>query len=156
MRMWAAMVLAMTVLAAPVPELGAAGAAEPARPTFDTRADPLFGDATGALMTYLDSREVWRGGPQHFCVVGYRHWTGERTAEVHWVEGKRLILWEPAADRDFARSAIRDSRRDLDLTKDVVPTRAGLMGSTYRVTQGWLDRTLADCAAKGASYTIKR
>ena len=151
MRMWAAMMLAA------VPAAGGAGhAAEPGRPTFDTRADPLFGDATGALMTYLDSREVWRGGPQHFCVVGYRHWTGERTAEVHWVEGKRLILWEPSADRDFARSAIRDSRRDLDLTTDVTKTAAGLMGMRFHVTQAWLDRTLADCAAKGTTYTIKR
>lgn len=138
-------------VAAPV-----AARAEALAPTFDTRADAAFGDATEALTTYLAAQEQPVGGAQHFCVVGYRQPSGDRTAQVHWIEGKRLILWEAAADPEYTRTALRDSRRDLDLTTDVAADEAALAGSTYRVTRPWLEQVLADCAAKGTSYTIAR
>ena len=124
--------------------------------TFDTRADPQFGDARPALRVYLaQQRPRWRA-PQHFCVVGYVQPSGTRSAQVHWREGSRLILWEGASDPAFARDAIKSSRRDLDLSRDVVADEAAVAGSTYLVTRAWVRKVLTDCAAKGIRYTIRR
>lgn len=131
-------------------------AAEPAPIIFDTRSDPAFGDATVPLKVYLDRATPAPHGPQHFCVVGYSYSDGGRHAQVHWREGRRLILWDGASDPVSARDAIAMARDDLDLTQDVVATEAEIAGSSYRVTQAWVDRVLADCAAKGTSYTIQR
>lgn len=162
MRGWAAgMMLWATLTGCAPAERAAAAAAVPVAletlaSTFDTRAEAGFGDASAALATYLDAQDAPVRGPQHFCVVGYRQPSGDRIAQVHWVEGNRLILWEPVADPEYARTALRHSRRDLDLATDVVADEAALAGSSYRVTRPWLARVLADCAAQGTAYTIAR
>jgi hypothetical protein len=87
----------------------------------------------------------------HFCVVGYKHaGSGETTAWVHWIERAALILWEPS---DVPEPLAR-SRRYLDLKKDVVASQDNLQGSTYKVTQSWVDGVIADCAKAGDKYTI--
>ena len=126
------------------------------RATFATRADPHFGSAVKPLRAYLaKAKPRWRAA-QHFCVVGYIRPSGDRTAQIHWREGKRLILWEGASEPAFARDAIRDSRRDLSLTKDVVADEAAVNGSSYLVTRAWVAGVLADCARAGTRYTIRR
>jgi hypothetical protein len=120
---------------------------------FDQRRDPAFGDARKAIARFLASAVPRPRGPQHFCVVGYND--GEsRRAWVHWREGKALILWEGSADPVHADDALILSRRQLDLNTDVVPTSADIAGSTYRIDRLWLDRTLADCAARGTHYAV--
>lgn len=122
---------------APVSIAGLAGFEEPRR-------------VLGSLLT---SR---RGPVRHsFCVVGYRHGTpAATTAWVHWRQGKRLVLWEPAApgqQADLARS-----RRSLDLTKDVVDTPEQLKGSSYLVTRAWVTQVLDDCARVGQVFQVNR
>lgn len=123
---------------------------------FDTRTAEHFGDATVPLKTYLAAAVPAPTGPQHFCIVGYDYPTGGRAALVHWREGQRLIHWDGASDPTYAAASIRFARRDLDLTKDVVATDADINSSTYLVTRAWVDQILADCAAKGAQYTVSR
>jgi hypothetical protein len=116
---------------------------------FDQRRDPAFGDARGAIRRFLGSAVPRPRGPQHFCVVGYRD-ADSRRAWVQWREGNALILWEGSADPAHADEALVTSRRQFDLNMDVVSTRADVAGSTYRIDRFWLDRTLADCVARGA------
>lgn len=120
---------------------------------FDPRSDPAFGDARPAIRTFLASAVPRPRGPQHFCVVGYQ--LGDsRLAWVHWREGRILILWHGTYGPGRADEALVDSRRQLDLAQDVVPTTDDLAGSTYRITRPWLDRTLADCRAPGIRYAV--
>lgn len=123
--------------------------------TFDTRTAPGFGDATTPLKAYLGAAATPITGPQHFCIIGYNGAEG-RTAFVHWREGNRMIAWAGAEDPDYFADSIKSSRRDLDLATDVVATEADIAGSTYLVTRAWVARVQADCAAKGARYTISR
>jgi hypothetical protein len=139
---------------------GSAGAIEQAPPptTFDTRTAPGFGNVTVPLRAYLQSRKPRPRGTQHFCVVGYDHGLDDsgkrsRSAQVHWREGKRLILWEGA--NDWGPDVLRYARRDVDLRNDVVATEADVNSSTYLVTRAFVDRILVDCAAKGTRYTIR-
>lgn len=134
----------------------AADAASDAGTIFDTRIAEHFGDATAPLKAYLAAASPSPAGPQHFCIVGYDRGEGGKAAQVHWREGNRLILWEGASDPAYAADAIRQSRRNLDLVTDVVATDADINGSTYLVTQAWVDRVLSDCAARGAQYTVTR
>jgi hypothetical protein len=123
---------------------------------FDTRTDPDFGDAVPALRKLLAEAAPPIVGPQHFCVVGYRSAAGDEGAWVHWRERRTLIFWLGGGDPEYAAEAIVRSRRNLNLDRDVVATEADLAGSTYLVTKAWVAKTLADCAAKGAQYTVSR
>jgi hypothetical protein len=93
--------------------------------------------------------------PQHYCIAGYRSASGDdERAWILWSEGRKIILWRAAADAQSAKTAIARSKRITDLKKDVVPSRADLKGSTYLVTQDWVDRVTADCASRGAKYQV--
>jgi len=133
--------------------LAAAGGQSPGDAFFDTRTASGYGDPVPALSTYLSRARPRPAGPQRFCVVGYAHADGDRTALVHWREGRRLILWD-GRDPDHPASLLTWGRRDLDLTRDVVATEAAIAGSTYLVTRAWADRVVADCARHGARYTV--
>jgi hypothetical protein len=128
---------------------------------FDTRTAKYFGDATVPLRGFLAAS--WLNpppaGPQHFCIVGYDPGPDDngvdgRMAYVHWKEGNRLIGWTGIGDPEYAADSIRFSPDNLDLTKDVVATDSEINSSTYLVTQAWVDGVLADCAARGAEYTV--
>lgn len=139
------------ILAVLIPLLAAA--ADDHGAPFDPRSDPAFGDARPAIRTFLAGAVPRPRGLQHFCVVGYR--AGDsRLAWVHWREGRILILWEGSADPRYRGDALVSSRRQLDLDQDVVPGIDDLAGSTYRITRPWLDRTLADCRARGIRYVV--
>lgn len=129
--------------------------ADAGRATFDTRADPAFGDATTALRALVSATPSAPTGENHFCVVGYRLDGGDTQAWVHWQEANRLILWEGSADPAFAADTIRMSRRNLDLATDVVDSEADIAGSTYLVTRAWVAEVMADCTARGTQYAIQ-
>ena len=93
------------------------------------------------------------GAANNFCIVGYKDSSGALTAWVHWVEGKALILWEPS--QEGAASLIQ-SRRYLDLRRDVVATEEHVNGSTYLVTRSWVNHILSDCKSTGDRYFIRR
>ncbi len=132
----------------------ATGKPAPSSVFFDTRYSPYYGDARPALKTFLAEEPPLASRTQRFCIVGYR---GESDlAWVHWREGRRLILWEGRVAPEFKREAISQSRRDLDLRKDVVATEAEVAGSTYLVTRAWVAKTIADCRRHGVRYSIAR
>jgi len=136
-----------------LPALAAAVAADPLFPTFDTRTASGFGDPVPALREYLSREPSRPPGVQHICIVGYIGADGDRSAQVHWREGHRLILWD-GSDPEHSASVLGWGRRDLDLTADVVATDAEQGSSTYLVTRAWVARVLADCAAHGVRYAV--
>jgi hypothetical protein len=107
-----------------------------------------FGQAERVLRELVTAK---RGGPTNsFCVVGYKDASDATTAWVHWVEGRALILWEPSNPP----TPLVESRRYLDLTRDVVPSEKQLKGSSYLVTKSWVDGVLADCKRIGDRYVL--
>jgi hypothetical protein len=122
---------------------------------FDTRSDAAFGDATVPLQEFLRAQHVRSHRVQHFCVAGYQSASGDvQRAWIHWTEGRKIILWRGASNSQSAKTSIARSRVITDLKKDVVPTEADIKGSTYLVTQAWVDRLIADCQARGAKYEV--
>jgi hypothetical protein len=91
----------------------------------------------------------------HFCAVGYVDPDGDRHAWLYWKEGNKLILWEPSSMPEYPLS-LCFSHRYLDLKKDVVKTLADVRGSTYLVTQDWVNKTLADCAKHGDRFVVTK
>lgn len=123
---------------------------------FDTRTARYFGDAKPALTEYLKTQLPLKQTRHHFCVVGYQGSEGNKLAYVDWQEGKKLILWEGSAYPEYAHESIKNSRRQLDLTKDVVKTEADIAGSTYLVTESWVAGVKNDCRKSGAKYSVRR
>lgn len=120
---------------------------------FDPRLDAAFGDARPALRQFLARAVPRPRGGQHFCIIAYRG-AGWSNAWMHWREGRMLVLWEGRGEPGYPDDSIAHSRRQLDLTRDVVPTPDDINGSTYLIDRPWLNRTLADCRAHGVSYTV--
>lgn len=115
---------------------------------FDTRLDADFGAASAepALREYLHARGIH--GIQHFCIAGYQASSsdGDKRTWIHWTEGHLIILWHGGA--------IAQSRRIIDLRRDVVATEFDRHGSTYLVSRKWVNRIIADCGQQGAKYQI--
>src|ERR1022692_1410126 len=122
---------------------------------FDTRLNAAFGEATAALREFLRAQHLHNHRTQHFCIAGYQSANGDdRRAWIHWTEGRKIVLWRGASNPQSAKTSIARSRVVTDLTKDVVPTEADIKGSTYLVTQAWVDRVLSDCLQRGAKYEV--
>jgi hypothetical protein len=66
-----------------------------------------------------------------------------------WREGKQIILWD---EPDLPLAA---SRRILRIPKDVVATPARIKGSTYKVTQAWVNELEARCKNQGITFSVK-
>ncbi|HOY69771.1 MAG TPA: hypothetical protein PL131_00715 [Methylotenera sp.] len=90
----------------------------------------------------------------HFCVIGYV-WSDNEIAWVHWVEEKRLILWEQSDDMRSFETSLTNSRRDLKLGVDTVEKPEDINGSTYLVTREWWQAVAQDCAKHGQKITLK-
>lgn len=145
----------LAVAAAALPR---AGLAQDERDTvFPTAHDPDFGDAGPALAEFLRrQRGAPRGAHQHFCIVGYQRDSGYRRALVLWREGGKLVVWNAVSDPAARNASIADSRRVLDLTKDVVARDADIAASSWLVTRAWVARVEQDCAEHGTAYTVAR
>ena len=127
----------------------------PARaPTFDTAADPRFGNPRAGLNAMMRDYQTHRPGPQHFCVVGYRYPDGGRGAWIVWREGRRHILWEGWSDPLDRVASIARSRRNLDMATDVVPDGT-FNSSTYMIFRREQRAVEADCARYGRRYTLR-
>lgn len=85
-----------------------------------------------------------------FCVVVYKTDADSRVAYVQWQEGKRLILWEPPSELEFARRTWDIS----EASKDVVDTQEEVGSSTYIVTRQWVNDILGTCREHGEQITI--
>lgn len=138
----AATVLAVAMLlwACVGPALGQLGSSY-----FDIRSDGAFADVQSVLHDYVRARSRTRHN--NVCVIGYQARDGSRSAWVIWRGARRIILWEPGND-------LSESRRTIDLRKDVVASEKDLNGSTYRVTRPWVNELVARCAKDGTTLDI--
>jgi hypothetical protein len=99
-------------------------------------------------------------GPHSLCVIGYIEKRSAaspptKIAWVHWREGNRLTLWEPAAKGFESKETLIRSRRDLDLTKDIAESAEAVGSSTYLVSRNWFDAINKDCNKRGKTYLIE-
>ena len=133
---------------------GAAFAQDKQDAVFATESAAHFGDPLPALQLMVRQRSAPTAVRHHFCIIGYESPDSSRRAWVLWSEAKRISLWEGATDPTSAREALIQSRRNIDLRRDVVKDRAALEGSSYRVTRAWVNDLKADCAAKGKHYIV--
>ena len=146
-------VLAAAALAGPAAAQYESGTTTPAA-TFDTAADAEFGDPHEGLAALVREHPPRRAGPQHFCVVGYRGRDGHRNAYIVWREGHRQVLWEGWSDPLNRVSSIARSRRDLDMTTDVVPDGT-FNSSTYMIFRSEQLQVERDCARAGRKYVVR-
>ena len=112
-----------------------------------------------ALRNYLSDQAGNGKGVQHFCVVGYKLPSKNaakrrRTAWVHWLEGRRLVQWSPAAEGFTSSDTLLHSARDLDLSKDAKTDPTSVGSSTYVVDHLWVKQLLQDCRIRGEEITI--
>ncbi len=123
---------------------------------FNARKDKSLGNAGPALNEYLNAQPPSQQAKHHFCVVGYDNGNNAKLAYVYWREGQKLILWEGSRFPEYAAQSLILSRRQLDLTQDVVATEADIAGSTYLVTKAWVAGVATDCAKQGTKYVLHR
>lgn len=127
----------------------AEGAARPLAHWFSPRNNALFADARAQLQVLVD--DDGHHVANRFCIVGERIGSTVQ-AYVHWPTENRLILWEPQQDNP---RAIVGSRRNLDLTRDVVDGN-DVEGSTYRLTRATANGILHACRENGTQYLVTK
>jgi hypothetical protein len=128
-------------------------------------ADPSF----PGVQIYLKQLVQYENGPTSnmFCVVGYRSsgYQYASFAEVYWKEKNEIILWEGSEDPNQWQPGISStsyntliySRQILNLKTDVVPTEQDIpFGSTYIVTEAWVNSILNDCEKSGNTFIINQ
>lgn len=113
--------------------------------TFDIRSTAGFSDYESVVGTYI--RNVSTHPTNHICLIG-ENVRAEKLVWVIWQEGGRLILWEEG------QSNLRNSRRQIDLAKDVVPSEGDVHGSTYLIAESWLAALRAACVTNGIELII--
>ncbi len=99
----------------------------------------------------------------HFCAVirderapmGANGGRGDRSLEVYWPEGNRLLRYGPSpTGRIDALS--QDAGATVDLNADVVPTKKDIAGSTTRVTRAYVTALIDHCRRTGTTFTVLR
>jgi hypothetical protein len=125
--------------------------AQPAGQFVPLRGLPGF-EKPEELLTQLAAKKGGKAEVNHFCVLGYRDKSGYTFGWVYWQEGSALIVWDPSA---LPHPPLWLSRRYLDLRRDVVATEDQIRGSTYLVTQGWVEGVKSDCSKIGDRYVIQ-
>ncbi len=114
---------------------------------FDFGTDPAFRDYKHVLTQLAHKHRPQ--AENDFCISGFYTRDNLKSAWVIWRQGRQMILWEGQPDLD-------DSRRDLHLASDVVPTEDDLHGSTYRVTKAWVEKITAACEQSGVKVHVPR
>jgi hypothetical protein len=114
---------------------------------FDFTTDPAFRDYKHVLTEFAHKHRP--KAANDFCISGFYTRDNLKSAWVIWRQGRQIILWEGQLDLD-------DSRRDLHLASDVVPTEDDLHGSSYRVTKAWVKKMTAVCKQSGVKVHIPK
>jgi len=113
---------------------------------FDITSDVDFKNYKNVLELY--ARKHRPGASNDFCIIGYVAEDNSKLAWIVWRQGREIILWEGSEmNLDF-------SRRKIDLRKDVVKTDKDLHGSTYLVTQAWVDELTGACSQVGTKLHV--
>lgn len=116
---------------------------------FSIKSDREFSDVRAQLQVVVDHDATQ--AINQFCVVG--HQLGKyKDASVYWPTNNKLILWEIQPDNP---RAIWESRRSLDLMKDVVSGN-DVHGSTYMITRTYANHVIKSCREHGNNFTVIR
>ena len=113
---------------------------------FDVKGDKHFSHYREPLMRYLRNRGARK--PTNVCILGEQHTDGTKSAWVIWRAGNTMLLW------DGGGSSMVASRRVLDLTRDVVASDGDLHGSTYLVTNRWVEGQADRCQRLGTNVRL--
>ena len=131
--------------------------------TFQVSKTDGYRPVRPSLQNYLRQQPGKDRTQQHFCVIGYEQPTqsesqSNQIAWVHWIEGSRLVLWLPVGtDSGFpSEYTLLNSKRNLNLKKDVVSTPEEIGSSSYLVDRPWVDALIADCRKRGERFTLRR
>ncbi|MDB5259939.1 MAG: hypothetical protein JWN37_170 [Candidatus Nomurabacteria bacterium] len=87
-----------------------------------------------------------------FCIIGYRKKEGKDLdhAFIYWSAKKEIIYW--GGETETLGTLPRDTTHlDTD-----IGTPEEIYGSTYMVTQDWVDSILNDCEKSGLKLTIPK
>ncbi len=127
--------------------------------TFTVEHTSGFKPVPAALEAFLAKQGATKG-LNSLCVIGYVNKKSVTTSSgkiawVHWREGNLLTLWVPAAKGFESKDTLIRSRRNLDLTKDVVESADAIGASTYLVSRDWVDVIDQDCKKRGKTYLIE-
>jgi hypothetical protein len=114
--------------------------------TFKLRSDPNFRGYKSALEHFVEKSHYKR--PNDFCILGQVADDKTKFAWVLWRQGREIILW------DGEGSELNESRRKIDLRKDVVTSEGDLHGSTYLVTKSWVEKLEKNCAREGLNTRV--
>ncbi len=136
-----------------------AWAISPQKEIFAVERMAGFTPVVPAIRAYLALHGAAKG-LHHICVIGYVERSDgsadeNKIAWLHWREGNRLTLWEPAREGGESKDLLNHSRRDLDISKDVLATQDDIGSSTYKVSYAWVDGVEKDCQKRGKSYVIR-
>jgi hypothetical protein len=112
---------------------------------FDVAKDEDFSRYEAALGDYVAHNVPARQAD--FCIIGFAHGEDWRTAWVLWPEGDRVLEWG-GGEPDMA------APQQINLKTDVVSSEREIRGSTYLVTQQWVDRLRKACACLGRKVHI--
>jgi hypothetical protein len=126
--------------------------AAPSNPTpiqkhIDLTSLPQFLKFKERATEYLQDTQ-WRRSTS-ICALGESIDNDQQVWFV-WQDGKKIILWD---EPDMPLAA---SRRIINIPRDVVTNKSNVKGSTYKVTQAWVQELTARCTKHGTTFQLSQ
>jgi hypothetical protein len=116
--------------------------------TFDLNGDADFKNYRQVITRFARAHRP--NADNSFCALGFLTGDGIKSAWVVWKEGRQIVLW------DGGTASLDASRRKINLKSDVVAREDDLHGSTYLVTQTWVDDITRACDRDGTTLRVGR
>ncbi len=115
---------------------------------FDIAKDADFTNYWQVVSHYIRKRQSQKS--TQVCLLGQRAADSSKLAWVIWQAGQEMVLYEQG------ETDLKQSRRKLNLKKDVVENEAALNGSTYLVTREWVAQLSDACRQYGTTLHIQK
>ena len=138
-----------------------AAAAAPSTARVEWR-KPVAGSGFGGLSDEFRRLATEQGSARvnHFCAVirdehGSRGASGDRSLEVYWPEGNRLLRYGPSPNGRIDALS-QDAGATVNLRTDVVSTEKDIAGSATRVTRAYVNALIDRCRRIGTTFTVFR
>lgn len=112
---------------------------------FDVASHKDFQGYEAALREYV--AHATSGKEADFCIVGFAREQIWRKAWVLWPQGDRILEWGGGESEIV-------SNPEINLKTDVVASENEIQGSTYLVTQEWVNRLRDACNCFGRKVHI--
>ncbi|WNO09027.1 hypothetical protein [Teredinibacter sp. KSP-S5-2] len=130
----------------------AACATQPATPTpqlSSIKDHPGFSHFKSTLIAIAQERAPEQKGTHHFFVAKYV--AAEQLTYMYWLEGRKLWILTPGGTTEESWLGMRypSGGQLLDVDKDVVATEKEVGGSSYLVTQPWMQQRIYDTVVLG-------